>query len=90
MVQGYYQIALDEASSKLTTFISPDGKYRYKRLPMGMNIAWDVWNIRTDGVTVGVKDALKMIDDVLAQVLQENITRYEQGLNRLNQRVFSD
>ena len=35
MVQGYYQIALDEESSRLTTFLLPDGKYRYKRLPMG-------------------------------------------------------
>ena len=67
MVQGYYQIALDEESSRLTTFLLPDGKYRYKQLPMGMSIAGDVWNIRTDHVVVGVPGALKMIDDILSQ-----------------------
>ena len=81
MVQGYYQIALDHESSKLTTFILPDGKYRYKRLPMGMNIAGDVWNIRTDGVICGVKDALKMIDDVLTQGI--TLTDTEEKLRKV-------
>ena len=36
-VNGYFQIALDEESSKLTTFILPSGRYRYKRIPQGLN-----------------------------------------------------
>ena len=34
---------------------------------MGMSIAGDVGNIRTDHVVVGVPGALKMIDDILSQ-----------------------
>ena len=34
--QGYFQIGLDSASQKLTTFNSPFGRYMYKRLPMGI------------------------------------------------------
>ena len=30
-VNGYFQIGLDEESSKLTTFILPSGRYRYKK-----------------------------------------------------------
>ena len=84
MVQGYYQIALDEESSKLTTFLLPDGKYRYKRLPMGMSIAGDVWNIRTDHVITGVTGALKMIDDILSQAtdVEEIEVRLRTVLNR--------
>ena len=31
-VNGYFQIALDEESSRLTTFLLPSGRYRYKLL----------------------------------------------------------
>ena len=36
---GFYQISLDEASSKLTTFWTPFGRYRYLRMPFGESLA---------------------------------------------------
>ena len=36
-VHGYFQLALDVESSKLTTFLLPQGKFRYTRAPMGLN-----------------------------------------------------
>ena len=36
---GFYQISLDEASSKLTTFWTPFGHYRYLRMPFGVSLA---------------------------------------------------
>ena len=36
---GFYQIALDDASSKLTTFWTPFGRYRYLRMPFGISTA---------------------------------------------------
>ena len=36
---GYYQIGLDKESSKKTTFWSPFGRYRYLRMPFGINLA---------------------------------------------------
>ena len=35
-VHGYFQLALDEESSKLTTFLLPSGRYCYLRAPMGL------------------------------------------------------
>lgn len=36
---GFYQISLDETSSKLTTFWTPFGRYRYLRMPFGVSLA---------------------------------------------------
>ena len=36
---GFYQITLDERSSKFTTFWTPFGRYRYLRMPFGVNAA---------------------------------------------------
>ena len=38
---GYFQLALDEESSKLTTFLLPSGRYRYLRAPMGLSSSSD-------------------------------------------------
>ena len=36
---GFWQIKLDPESSKLTCFNSPFGRYVYRRLPFGLNMA---------------------------------------------------
>ncbi len=33
---GFWQIPLEESCSKLTTFITPFGRYRFKRMPFGI------------------------------------------------------
>ena len=40
-VHRYFQLALDEESSKFTTFLLPQGKFRYTRAPMGLNASSD-------------------------------------------------
>jgi hypothetical protein len=37
---GYYYIKLDADAQKLCTIVFPWGKYIYKRLSMGIKIAW--------------------------------------------------
>jgi hypothetical protein len=39
---GYYHIKLDANAQELCTIILPWGKYKSKRLPMGIKIAPDV------------------------------------------------
>ncbi len=62
-VQGYYQIPLDEASSYLTTFLLPSGRYRYLRAPMGLNSSSDAFNYKTDLAFLPVPDLVKIVDD---------------------------
>jgi hypothetical protein len=37
---GDYHIKLDTDTQRLCTIVSPWGKYKYKRLPMGIKITW--------------------------------------------------
>ena len=66
-VQGFFQIPLDEASKPLTTFLLPEGRFMFTRMPMGMNNSSDVFCARTDEIFDGVPDILKIVDDTLIQ-----------------------
>ena len=66
-VQGYYQVPLDEKSADLTTFLLPDGKYRYKVAPMGIKPSSDVFCSKTDPAIEGLPWAAKIVDDILIQ-----------------------
>ena len=41
--QGFWHVPLDEASSFLTTFNTPFGRYRWKRMPFGISSAPEVF-----------------------------------------------
>lgn len=66
-LQGYYQVPLDEESSRLTTFLLPSGRYRFLRAPMGLNSSSDGFCFRTDYVFRPVDGVLKIVDDALLQ-----------------------
>ena len=42
LTMRYYALELDEQSKDYCTIVTPFGKYRYKRLPMGLKISPDV------------------------------------------------
>ena len=48
LCHGYWQIPRDEACSKLTTFITPWGAYRFRRNAMGLISAGDEHHRRGD------------------------------------------
>ena len=64
-VQGYHQIALDEPSSYLTTFLVPAGRFRYLRACMGLSASSDEWCRRSDEAIQGIPNVLKLVDDIL-------------------------
>ena len=66
-VLGYFQIPLDEESSRLTTFLVEMGRYRFTRAPMGLNPSSDCFCERTDMAFATVPDLLKIVDDGLLQ-----------------------
>lgn len=71
-LSGYFQIPLDEKSSWLTTFLTPFGRFRFTRCPMGLCSAGDEWNARSDVVTTNVPNCTKLVDDLLCYASSEN------------------
>ena len=63
--QGYHQIKLAPCASKLTTFLIPSGRYRYKRGPMGLCSTGDSWCARSDKAITDVPNSDKIVDDIL-------------------------
>ena len=64
-VHGYFQLALDEESSKLTTFLLETGRYKYLRAPMGLSASSDEWCKRSDELVIGLSYAKKIVDDII-------------------------
>ena len=65
---GYHQVPVDEKSRDLTTFITPFGRYRYKRAPFGISNIPEVFNRKMEG-HLRTQDHLqserRCVDDVL-------------------------
>ena len=59
---GFWQVELDDESSKLCTFSTPWGKYRWKKLPFGLTCSGDVFQEKMDTV-FGKLDGLSGIAD---------------------------
>ena len=62
---GFHQVELDKESIPLTTFITPWGRYQYRRTPMGHCSASDAYTRRFDDAIEDIPRKFKCIDDTL-------------------------
>lgn len=62
---GYWAIKLTEESSKLTTFNTVFGEYRFLRLPFGVISAQDEFQRRVDETYKVLQGVTAIVDDVL-------------------------
>ena len=62
---GYFQLELDEQSQPLTCFITPFGRYMYKRLPMGITAAPELYQRAMSELFNGVEGVEIVMDDIL-------------------------
>ena len=83
---GFYQIKLDPESSELTTFITPFGRYMYKRLPMGISSAPEFFQREMAQIMEGMPGVACMMDDVgvVGRTKQEHDERLERVLKKLS------
>ena len=63
---GYYHIRLSERSSDMCTIITEFGKYKYKRLPMGVSCSPDIFQAKIYELLGDIQGTKAYIDDILA------------------------
>lgn len=64
-VSGFWQIALDDESTKLCTFNSPFGRYSFTRLPFGVKSASEVYQKKVADMVQDLEGCESIIDDIL-------------------------
>lgn len=62
---GFWQIPLDESSSNLTTFITPFGRYRFRRLPFGITSAPELFQVEMEKLLANQPGTIVIMDDIL-------------------------
>ncbi|XP_042072880.1 uncharacterized protein K02A2.6-like [Haplochromis burtoni] len=82
---GFWQIPLSDESAKLTTFITPFGRFHFNRLPFGINSAPEHFQRMMAEVIEGLEGVVCHIDDVLVwgRNHQEHDSRLHATLQRL-------
>ncbi|XP_053692225.1 uncharacterized protein K02A2.6-like [Sabethes cyaneus] len=85
LVKAFHQIELDPDSREITTFVTPNAYYRYKRLMFGMNCAAEIFQREIERVLKGLKNVRVFIDDILvfATTRQEHDISVKLVLQRL-------
>ncbi len=83
---GFWQIPLSPASSALTTFLSPFGRFRFLRLPFGICSAPEHYQRRMMTVLQGLEGVVCQMDDVLVYGVdqKQHDARLRQVLQRLS------
>ena len=66
--QRYHSVPLAEEDKHYTTFLTPWGRYRYRKSPQGFLASGDGYNARYDKIVSDIKDYTKCIVDNLMLV----------------------
>ncbi|UYV76843.1 K02A2.6-like [Cordylochernes scorpioides] len=83
---GFWQIPLSSESSALTTFITPFGRFRFKRLPFGISSAPEIFQKRMGQILEGLEGTLCNMNDILVygSCQEEHDKRLETVSTRLS------
>ena len=90
LTAGYWHCILDHESSILTTFATPFGRYRWKRLPFGLSASSEIIQKRVSQALEGLNGILNITDDVLiygvGDTQEEALADHDRNLEALLQR----
>ena len=92
--KGFWHVPLDESSSFLTTFHTPFGRYRWKRMPFGICSAPEVFMRRMHEMVEGLHGLEVVVDDFVAvgfgstheEAVQDHDRNLEAFLRRCEER----
>ena len=87
---GYWQVKLDNESSTLTTFNTPFGRFKWKRMPFGISPAGEIFQQRLDQAIDGLDGVRTVADDILiignGDTLQAAVADHDKKLLALFER----
>lgn len=78
---GFWSIPLHPDSSSLTTFLTPFGRYRFRRMPFGVTVGPEVYQKHMDNLLLDVPGVVNYIDDTL--VFGRNQQEHDKNLERV-------
>ena len=81
----YWQCLLDEESSYLTTFNTPYGRFRFVRLPFGVNVSGDAVQRKTDEIYNPLPNVTGITDDIIIWGDKEDGSDHDATLARFLQ-----
>ena len=85
---GYYAIRLDPDAQRYCTLITPWGKYKYLRLPMGISCAPNIFQDKMSALVAHLEFARVYIDDLLVLTngsFDDHLSKLEKVLEVLQQ-----
>lgn len=89
--KGFWNLKLDEKSSKLTTFVTPFGNYRFLRMPFGIKPAMEIYQKRQHLLLQGLEGVVCIADDILVfgsgETMEEAIADHDINLKKLLIRI---
>ena len=81
---GYWQVPLEESAQQLTTFLTPWGRYKYLRAPMGLASTGDEYCRRGDEALSGLKNFAKVVDDII--IYDKDLKEHYENVKNLLER----
>ena len=78
---GYWSVELDQASQQLTTFRTPFGRWKFQRLPFGLNVSQDIFQQKMDVILENCPGTVGIADDVA--VFGETAEEHDKNLMNL-------
>lgn len=82
---GFWQMELDRKSSDLTTFMTPFGRYRWNRVPFGLNNAPEMFQRRMVQIFGDIPGVVVYFDDVL--IAGEDEIEHDKALAQVIERA---
>jgi len=85
MKDAFWQVKLDEASSKVCTFNSPFGRYSFLRMPFGISSAPEVLQKRNEEAFGDINNAHVVFDDLIVAAADDD--EHDSALHAVLQRA---
>ena len=63
--KGYWMVVLHPDSRKLTCMALPFGRFQWTRLPMGTDVAQDIFQSKLDSIFIGMEGVTGIADDMV-------------------------